>query len=124
MPVEFDPQLRLFRVLLIGRVDVTRVLATLTEMFAHPNFAPGVPAIWDANDADLSALKREDFHAFREYQAQRVATRGRARIAMVSGNDLEFGFGRMFAQMANLSHLEINVFREMEDAEHWVLERE
>jgi len=121
MALEFDANRRLFRVTLEGNVDIAQCLEILAALLAHPNFEPGIPAIWNAMDADLSQLSFQDFQQMRAYQARHSRERGRARIALVAAGDLSFGMGRMVAQIADLPHLEINVFRDVAAAEKWAL---
>jgi hypothetical protein len=123
MPLIFDQQMQCFRFDLDGQVDMQRVFKLLNDLFAHPDFRPGVSSIWDARNADLSPLKAEDIRQFRAYQAQHADARGQARIALVAGDNLSFGLGRMFELTADLPNLHINVFRDMNAAETWVLAR-
>jgi hypothetical protein len=119
MPIEYDRQLELFRVVLVGKITMDRIFDLLTRILAHPDFKPGLAAIWDSRNADLSALRFEDMQQFRRFQEVNAATRGRARIALVASSELSFGIGRMFEQVADLPNLEINVFRDMQAAESW-----
>ena len=123
MNFEFDAEHQLFRVTLVGRVDSRDCVQLITGMLAHPEFKPGTPAVWNAQNADLSGLKFADMGQVRVFQEQHADARGRARIALVAGNDMSFGVGRMAAQINDLPHLEINVFRDLVTAELWALRK-
>jgi hypothetical protein len=123
MEFEFDAERRLFRVTLVGQVDSRHCVELIAAMLAHPDFKPGTPAIWNAQNADLSGISYEDISQMRAFQEGHAGVRGQARIALVAGNDMSFGVGRMAAQINDLPHLEINVFRDLPAAEHWALRK-
>jgi hypothetical protein len=124
MSLEFDQEQGLFRVTLTGCVDIVRSLQISEQILKHPNFRPGMPALWDCRNADLSSLTFANFQKLRAFQAERILIRGNARVALVVSDELSFGLGRMLQQVADLPNIEFNVFRDFRPAERWVLDKD
>jgi hypothetical protein len=125
MPVNtefrFDANLIIHRI--SGEFGVQEFRTTTSEELGHPEFRPGMDALWDFTQADISKVTSDDVRTMVQRMQQVSRQRGSGyRIAIVAPDDLTFGLSRMYeAQSAGLDR-EIRVFRDEKEALAWLAE--
>lgn len=91
------------RVTVSGRVTLEVLLSLGPRLHAHPAFSEHRRALYDFRSADLRGLGPEDLRAFVDAMALREEPDGYAAAYLV-GDDLGYGFGRMFQGLAEGVH--------------------
>ena len=103
-----------------GEFTAEECLALLAEIHRHPDYRPGFHTLSDC---------RELSRAFTPHELERVmaainiepSERGGARTAIVVAGDVQFGMSRMFqASSESRLGLTTQVFRDMNEARHWL----
>ena len=122
LEIKIDSVRSIARMRVFGVWDVSEFSARLTELTDHPDFKPGMPAIWDMRDADLAGMTKGDMLAAGEKSRQLADRRGNARVAFVVPDDLRFGMARMPQVVGRSPNLDIQVFRDFAAAEAWIAE--
>ena len=118
--IGIDLAKRIARIRVIGTLDVSEFSSIITEFTDHPDFVPGMPAIWDMREADLRQITETDLRSVGEQSRQLAGRRGNARVALVVQDDFRFGMARMTQVLAASPNLDMAVFREFGAAEEWV----
>lgn len=108
------------RIRITGPMDVSGFSAVVTEFMDHPDFVPGMPAIWDMREADLERITEEEIRSIGSQSRQLAERRGSARVALVVSDDFRFGMARMTQVLAASPNLEMAAFRDFASAEKWV----
>ena len=60
LEVDIDSSRQLARIRILGPFEPSQFLAAAKEFLAHPEFTPGMPAIYDLRGADLKLVTAED----------------------------------------------------------------
>ena len=105
-----------------GDLTLSRAETLISLMTGHPDFAPGMPSVWDLREADLSPLDSEDLRQIAAFSSALRGERGNARVAAVSSEDLSFGITRMYEVVGEVAHLQFKAFRDFDEAVAWVLD--
>lgn len=122
MKIEIDTNARFIRVTPHGLVTLERVVHTIDEMLDHSEFESGMPSLWDFRACEIAGFSTDELRQLGAVARGNAERRGRARLAIVVSTDLQFGLSRMFAMLNELSHLEAVVFRDIVEAERWILD--
>ena len=125
MSVEFriDKDRKLVLGTLKGEVNAEAILAGLEGMVENEDYNPGFNGItdlremkWESNQVDL----RRIVHFLIEHRKKI----GKSRSAVVVSDDRAYGMSRMFKVFSSQSSINLRVFRDYDEAERWVLDKD
>ena len=105
-----------------GDLDVEDIIAGLTEIISHEDFDKGMSGIfdlmaskWESEPEDLRRIIRFIFE-----NSERI---GPSRCAFVVGSDRAYGMSRMFEVFSEETSVDVRVFRDLDEAKRWIIER-
>jgi hypothetical protein len=100
-----------------GVFDLAAALAHQDKLLSDPDFDPAYSPLLDFTHVTAVEIDPEDVRKL----AERAVFWPCSRRAILVGNDLEFGFARMFGILReNAGEKGIKVFRNLDDALAWV----
>jgi hypothetical protein len=100
-----------------GVFDLAAALAHQDQLLRDPDFDPAYSQLLDFTHISKIEISPEDVRKL----AERSIFWPSSRRAILVGNDLEFGFARMFEILReNAGEMGIKVFRNLDDALAWV----
>jgi hypothetical protein len=86
-----------------------------------PAFQPNMRELSDFRSVEKHVHSTEGLHRFLEQEIKYADRLGREyRIAIVTGSDLHFGFSRMYIVGVADTLPEVQVFRDIDEAEAWL----
>lgn len=90
----------------------------------HPDFKPGMDALWDLQAASFDELNQAELLKMMEFVAAHQDQRGAGyKVAIVVGSDLQFGFARMYELMSYSLPSRKLIFRDIRSAFKWLKKR-
>lgn len=95
-----------------------RLQATLD----HPNGGPTVPAIWDARDADLSAITLDSNLQYSQQRPHSSVARRNARTCIVVSKQRDYATMRQLMAMLGFDSSTTNIVFDYEEAIEWLKE--
>lgn len=103
----------------IGHPKIEELVGKLRE-FYNGNLPRKV--VWDLSEASLGQLKFDDFERLAEFMLKYAHTRAGGKAAIISPNDLEYGFGRTVDLLATQQKapFETYTFRQPAEAAKWL----
>ena len=105
-----------------GVLAMSELLTVLPELFASPDFQPGMAHLVDLTAAEDTTATADDLRAFvAEFQKEfdRIRT---SRLAIVAENAVLFGMARMYETLAHPLPIPIRVLRDRDEAIVWLQE--
>ena len=121
MPITFTVNVaeNLIRTVAVGPIELEDIEQYVQQQMTHPDIRPGMHELVDMRAAtlDLSYEKMKRLVGRIEPFNDKV---GDARCALVSDNDVSFGFARMYEMMAEQTGVETRAFREIGPALEWL----
>lgn len=91
------------------------------RMLEHPDYRPGMDALWDTRGADFSQFTSPELVRFGEFVMERGATRDGARGALVLPDAGDHGLSQMYDTLQKLElPVRMKVFRNLAEAEAWL----
>jgi hypothetical protein len=91
------------------------------EMLEDPTFRPGMRELSDYRRVERHEHTTEGLHRFIEHEKTvRHQLGSDYRIAIVTRSDLHFGFSRMYIAGVSDTLPEVQVFRDLDEAEAWL----
>ena len=121
MDLRIDEEKNIAYIKLSGRLSKQVILNALDSTVSNKRYKKGMGRLWDFRDADLSSLNSDTIIDMAQYSLQFPAGINDVKVAFVASSDFEYGLSRMF-EMSSRSKTPINVFREMDEAEEWMIE--
>lgn len=93
-----------------------------TTMIEHPDFHPGMNALWDIRAADLSQFTASELRRFAEFVTEHASSRDGARGALVIPSEVDHGLGpRLHATLREIKlPVALEVFHDLAEAEAWL----
>lgn len=121
MPVtyELDPVAGFVDVRCVGHVTLEEVLVHLRTIEEDPRLPERLDALLDMGDQTSVPETVELREITRGLERVSKSVRWRA-LAIVARSDVLFGMSRMFAVFTEPLFSQLNVFREREEAIHWL----
>lgn len=120
---EVDVARGIVRVILSGDADLQSDFEGGVAPFVHhPDFRPGMPSLWDATRLRTTEVSGEFLRKLASRNQEVADLRGRARAAIVTSTDLHYGLSRIYQAYTDFPHLEVAVFRNVQEAEAWLLD--
>lgn len=92
----------------------------IQQLVSSEKFRPGMCILHDRREARGAPTKRDIQESLRVIQQHREQLEG-CRWALVVGDPLEYGMGRMASAMADDSVVEMQVFYDWHEAHQWLL---
>ena len=93
------------------------------ELLKDPQFHAGMKELADFRAVERHDFSMDGFEKFLEEEKQHIDLLQDYQIAIVTNDDLHYGFARMY--MAKMSDLmpKVEVFRDIEAAKAWLLDQ-
>jgi stage II sporulation SpoAA-like protein len=90
----------------------------IRSLLADPAFVPGLRALYDARYAepDITIMQLAEVAG----EVRQLLQRGLGRIAIVAQSDTTFRVAKTFTVLARAVGIDVDVFRELVDAEAWL----
>ncbi len=124
MPIDYriDPENKLVLVKGYGDFGFNDLQKFRAKLVKDPLFHEGMKELADYRAVEEHHFTREGFQQFIEQEKQFINLLRDYQIAIVTNSDLHYGFARMY--MAKMSDLipKVRVFRDIEEAETWLLD--
>ena len=117
--IQVDSETGWGRVTITGDIYFQNFLGVLKAAWADPNYATVTHAIWDFSEGH-STFDFDKVVDLTKYISREKKGRGPSVVAVVAAKDLEFGLSRIFATFEEQYGYKVQVFRRMEEAEHWL----
>ncbi|MEM9175799.1 MAG: hypothetical protein AAGC67_11240 [Myxococcota bacterium] len=115
--VERDGLVRIRRA---GPVDLSDLHPTLPDLLeAHPD-RRRFRLLLDYREAVFTHLTQAEIHALVSQDRVVMTQVDSIRMAIVVESDVAFGIARMYASLTMGSEIEIEVFRDLKEAERWL----
>ena len=122
MPVSYhyDTEKRALYGVMSGDLSVEEYAAVSKAIVSSDSHPPNIRSIWDLTGLNFSAMSREFLDRLVRVRYS-MPKRHPARLAFVVANDLGFGMSRMFEIVGEHLGDETMVFRDLSEAEEWLL---
>jgi hypothetical protein len=104
-----------------GNATIADVEAIMAELYADPRHSFALNRVYDCRAVDRLPPIGE-LRAVAELFRTRVDAGGRARRAIVVREGVQYGLGRMLQALLDLGGLELNLFKNLDDAIAWATE--
>jgi hypothetical protein len=121
MPITFTVSAaeNLIRTVAEGEIGLEDIVSYVQAQMEHPEIRPGMHELVDMRRArlNLSYEKMQKLVGSIEPFNEKL---GEARCALVTDEDISFGFARMYEMMAEQTGVETRAFREMKPALEWL----
>ena len=110
------------RVVFRGTGNFDAFVEAFGRMINHPEFRPGMNALWDLRNASLARIGTSEMRRMVEWAQRHTPKRDGARVAMLVRRDVDFGVSRIAEPLieARLS-VQYQVFRDEAEALAWVM---
>jgi hypothetical protein len=118
--VEHDSAARLVQVTVTGQASPELFREALAALTASGEFPADIDTLWDLRAVDFQGIDDRFVRTLVGIRRGEYATRGQARVAILVGNDLQFGLGRQFELIAGDAMAGVGVFRTPEEARAWL----
>ena len=104
-----------------GELTKDEVRSLQDQLRKDPDFDPNFSQLSDLTHVTTMNITGAEMQEL----AERTAFSPKARRAVIAGNDLAFGLARMFEQIREAKgDLGIRVFRKLEDALDWIVNKD
>lgn len=121
MEVVVDHARGFIRIRVTGAQSRSTLEAAIEELIGHPEWDESLNRLWDCREAELEGMTGGDIRQLRDSVERRGAVVGTGRTAYIVSRDVDFGMVNMFRLIAEDSlPIEIQAFRDPEEAERWV----
>ena len=120
MPIShwFDEAKGCYRFEVVG-AEQAAIGDAVLNMVQQPDYRPGVPAVWDMRQADLSEIDQGLSKQFGDILERTRSIRGSARVALNVDSDLAHGNSRKHLAFASVDYLQFGIFRDEDEAVSW-----
>ena len=106
-----------------GRATLEGFDAFLEAMTSDPRWLTGMSILGDHSELDMSSMSAQEIENLVSARLLRASAVGAGRLAIVAGNPLTFGFGRMFETYAeDVLPFRMRIFKKTDDALAWLRE--
>jgi hypothetical protein len=116
MDITFEPGSHRVVVCMGGRLTFAEVANAYRAMIDHPEFRPGMQALWRFEGVEGPGLSADELRDVVSIQRETIARRGPARVAVVVERDLDFGIVRVYEALADAVHIDVRGFRDLDEA--------
>ena len=123
MELKVDKTKNIAHIKLTGSLDSKEILDAFDTVVADKKYKKGMGRLWDFREADLSSLTTDTVKQMAQYSLKFPQGINDVKVAFVTSRPLEYGLSRMF-EMASRAKTPIGVFKTMDEALKWMMERE
>jgi hypothetical protein len=125
MPVTYriDTEKQIIRITVKGQPLPGEHAAVTQQWLNDPDYVPGMSILLDNRGREEPSDRARVEKLASETRSSPFAVPG-IRVAIVVASDAEYGMSRMYGSLAEESGLEIRTFRDIDEAEAWLTERE
>ena len=111
---------RRIRATATGTIRADDLHGLIRSLLADPAFVPGLRALYDASNAepDITILQLAEVAG----EVRQLLNRGLGRIAIVAQSQATYRVSKTFTVLARATGIDVDVFRELTDAEAWLAE--
>jgi O-methyltransferase involved in polyketide biosynthesis len=100
------------------------VRRTLEETYAHSDFRPEAGAVWDLTGVTID-LPTEEVRHLADFVGKLAGDRAPGRAALLVSGELDEGLIKMYESiLSGQSSKPIMIFRDKEEAERWLLQKD
>ena len=103
-----------------GVPDIAEIRDVIIKTWSDPVFQSTARGLWDLRNADLSGISAAELRTVADLEENRRPDLPRSRIALVVSREVDFGMLRMLEAFLPESTLDYHVFRDFDDAWHWL----
>ena len=121
MDLRIDEEKNIAYIRLSGTLSEKKILDAFDVTVSDKRYKNGMGRLWDFRDADLSSLKSDTVIEMAQYSMRFPPGINDVKVAFVTSRDFEYGLARMF-EISSKGQTLIHVFRNMDEAEHWMME--
>lgn len=119
MSLDFSIEAGILKIVAVGDPSREEQGALALRWSRHPDYEPGMPILLD-NRARTAISTRAHIAEMAEATARSSLPEG-TRCAVVVPSTVEFGMTRMFEALSEEGPLRVRAFRDVEEAEAWLL---
>jgi hypothetical protein len=111
----------LVRLIVSGSVITGDIIDALGRMLKDPDFKEGMDVLWDFREVKSGNSEAEDIREIVSFIRTNQEKRGRNyRVALVVSRDIDFGLARMYEAYSQELPFDIQIFKDIKDAEQWL----
>ena len=104
-----------------GQFDFSDYLVLMESILNDPLFVPAMNMFWDWTASTLIDLSKEDFQKIKDCIQTNVARRGiDYRAVFLVRQDVDFGLSRMYQLLSEDLPVQLEIFRDREQALNWI----
>ena len=107
-----------------GEITFEEIKSSYEASLTHPDFQNDMHVIWDVRDADASKFHRRDIMRISRYFETQLKDRADYKAAVVVSRDLESDLTKVYQVAAADLYPEIGIFRSLEEAKKWLMEKD
>jgi len=122
--IEYDPNRGIWTIIVKGELSVADIVAVSSTMYGSEEYVPGAPRLWDARGATAPVtVSGADLQLIVELP-ESIDPRTAGKVAVVVSRDLDYGMSRMYQAFAEKLPSNTRIFRDIAEAERWLLEED
>ena len=118
--IDLEEEQGFCRVTVVGKFDLQQYAPSINRVVDAMGPTPDMPALYDLRETDMAHLGTPEIRAMGSAHRGIANRRGNARVAVLVGDDLTYGLARMYEAMGLPPKLQMQVFRDVDEAEAWV----
>ena len=107
-----------------GEIIFEDIKASFEESLKHPDYEKKSPVLWDFRHADLVKINDEDLLKISGYYDNQMEIHAGFKGAFVVSDNFELGLLELYKVYAAYLPVDIEIFRNYEDAMEWVLDKD
>jgi hypothetical protein len=120
MRIHFDKQMNIAYITLEGKLTSETMPEALDEVVAHPDYITGMTRLWDLQGTDMVDFQQDAIKEAARHSTKYPKEITNVKVAFVALKDLQYGLSRIFVAVCEVD-TEIMVFRNIEEAEAWLI---
>ena len=122
--IEHDRKTGIWRITIHGEISVADIVAVSSNLYGSDEYVVGAPRLWDARGVSgpvsIQGTDLQEIVNLPESGHLRSA----GKVAVVVSRELDYGMTRMYQAFAEELPSSTRIFRDMAEAERWLLEED
>ena len=106
-----------------GEISLEEIKSSFEKSIKRLEFNYGFPLLWDFRKANLLKIKDGDLKKFSNYYETQLESHPGFKIAYVAADDFQFEFLELVKVFYAKLPVEIQIFKDFEDAAKWLMQR-
>ena len=123
MDIRFDKKKNIAYIKITGPTTSEEILKAFDITVSSNEYKKGMGRLWDFTEADLSSIGSYTIRKMAQYSLSFPPGINDVKVAFATNRTLEFGLSRMFQSVSG-AKTPIQVFKTIEQAEKWMIEKE